>query len=250
MNKAQKVLQRLIYKRNSYNEYDFYSHLYLSRFDDSIGSLYAGGGSVKKNTTPYDLFNWGPILCRIKINPSDLKKYVELCSKKTSSVNEKLAGLIKHEHYIDIQKYEEILNPYISIFYKAFKHWYGLAAPAKVLVRRAWVNFMVAGEFNPPHIHANCDFSSVLFVKIPEELKEEHKKFTGTGGGPGALSFFHGGSQNFSICYRDFLPEEGSFYIFPAALRHFVSPFTSKGERISISANFTFDINRNTLFKK
>ena len=115
---------------------------------------------------------------------------LKLCSKKTSSVNEKLAGLIKHEHSIDIQKYEEIINPYISIFYKAFQHWYGVAAPAKVLVRRAWANFMVAGEFNPPHMHANCDFSSVLFVKIPEELKEEHKKFTGTGGGPGVNCLF------------------------------------------------------------
>ena len=113
-----------------------------------------------------------------------------------------------------------------------------------MLIMRAWVNFMVAGEFNPPHTHMSCDFSSVLFVKVPEGLKEEHKKFTGTGGGPGALSFMQGGAQNFSISHINLLPEEGDFYMFPATLTHFVSPFTSKGERISISANFKFDLKR------
>ena len=41
----------------------------------------------------------------------------------------------------------------------------------------AWVNFMVAGEFNPPHIHSACDFSSVLFIKIPKNLEKENKKW-------------------------------------------------------------------------
>ena len=193
----------------------------------------------------FNLFNWGPMLCKIKLDADDLKDYSELCSKKTPLVNKTLAGIIKHEHALDVQKYGAIINPYVRDFYEAFQHWYGLPPPAKMLITHAWVNYMVAGEFNPPHTHMNCDFSSVLFVKIPEGLKEENKKFKGTGGGPGALSFFHGGTQNFSICFRHFFPEEGDFYIFPASVTHFVSPFTSKGERISISANFAFDLNRN-----
>ena len=199
---------------------------------------------MKKNNTPYQLFNWGPLLCKIKLDPDDLKKYSDLCSKKTSFANKNLAGLIKHEREMDIQKYGEIINPYVMNFYEAFQRWCGVPPPAKMLIMRAWVNFMVAGEFNPPHTHMNCDFSSVLFVKIPEALKEEHKKFTGTGGGPGAISFIHGGAQNFSISHINLLPEEGDFYMFPASLTHFVSPFTSKGERISISANFRFDLKR------
>lgn len=199
---------------------------------------------MKQNTTPYNLFNWGPMLCRIKLDPADLKKYAELCSKKTDFASKNLAGIIKHEHEIDVHKYGKIIDPYVSIFYESFKQWYGMSPPARMLIARAWVNFMVAGEFNPPHTHLTCDFSSVIFVKIPEELKEEHKKFSGTGGGPGALSFIHGGAQSFSISHMNFFPEEGDFYIFPAPLTHFVSPFTSKGERISISANFKFDLNR------
>jgi len=194
--------------------------------------------------SPYQLFNFGPMLCRMKLKDAELKKYAELCSKKTDHINENLAGVIKHEHAVDLQKYGTIINPYIKIFYEAFQRWYGMLPPGKMVITRAWANFMVAGEFNPPHMHPNCDFSSVLFVNVPKELKEEKEKFKGTGGGPGALSFFYGGNQNFSICYMHFFPEEGDFYIFPASLTHFVSPFTSGGERISISANFTFDFKR------
>jgi len=67
--------------------------------------------------SPYQLFNWGPMLCKMKLNDADLKKYVELVSKKTSFINENLAGVIKHEHSVDLQKYGEIINPYVSIFY-------------------------------------------------------------------------------------------------------------------------------------
>jgi hypothetical protein len=196
------------------------------------------------NPPPYQLFNFGPMLCKMKLDDASLKKYVDLCSKKTGFINKDLAGVIKHEHSIDVQKYGEIINPYVRIFYEGFQRWYGIPPPAKMLIVRSWVNFMVAGEFNPPHMHTNCDFSSVLFVKVPKELKEEHKKFKGTGGGPGVLSFWYGGTQNFSICNLHFFPEEGDFYIFPASLTHFVSSFISKGERISISANFKFDLKR------
>ena len=64
---------------------------------------------------------------------------------------------------------------------------------------------MRAGEFNPPHIHDNCEFSSVLFVKIPEKLKQENKKFQGSGGGPGSIAFTYGEFQPYSIFSRFFL---------------------------------------------
>ena len=34
---------------------------------------------------------------------------------------------------------------------------------------------MKPGEYNPPHIHSNCDLSSVLFISIPEKLKKKIK---------------------------------------------------------------------------
>jgi len=189
----------------------------------------------------YNFFYWGPILFQIKLHSQDLKKCAKLCSKKADSANEILAGVIKHEHYVNPLEYQHILDPYLISFRHAYNQWYGKPLTKKIVTMQAWVNFMVAGEFNPPHIHNDCDFSSVLFVKIPKNLEEEQKKFTGRGGGPGSLSFTYGETQLHSLGNRSFSPRVGDLFIFPANLTHFVFPFTSKGERISISANFRLD---------
>ena len=185
----------------------------------------------------YNFYYWGPLLFRIKMQQGDLKKCADLCSKQSSLVNDTLAGAIKHEHYVSSNTFIKIIDPYLNIFAEAYRNWYGKTIH-QTSILMTWVNFMRAGEFNPPHTHPGCDLSSVLFIKIPEALKEEHKKFTGTGSGPGALSFTYGEFQPHMISTRFFFPEEGDLFIFPATLTHFVSPFLSKGERISMSANF------------
>ena len=190
---------------------------------------------------PYTFPYWGPLLFKTKLQPKDLKACAKLCSKKASFVNETLAGIIKHEHYVSGKKYNDLLLPYLISFRHCYRQWYGHPLTKSIKMTMAWVNFMTAGEFNPPHIHNNCDFSSVLFVKISEELKEEQKKFEGTGLGPGSISFTHGGQQPHSLSERSFFPDSGDFFMFPATLSHFVSPFISKKDRISISANFQLD---------
>ena len=189
----------------------------------------------------YNFYYWGPLLFKVKLKPNDLKQCVKLCSKKESLVNEKLAGVIKHEHYISSNKYYKIIEPYLIPFRHAYNHWYTKPLTQKMVMVTAWANFMRPGEFNPPHLHSDCDFSSVLFIKVPEKLKEENKKFTGRGGGPGAISFMYGENQPYAITQKDTFPEEGDLYIFPAILTHFVSPFMCKEERISMSANFRID---------
>ena len=195
-----------------------------------------------QSSITYNLVYWGPILFKIKLQSQDLKECTNLCSKKGSPINETLAGVIKHEHYVSPSQYNKIITPYLgNPFRQAYSHWYGMPFTKNITMTKAWVNFMVAGEFNPPHIHKHCDFSSVLFVKVPEQLKEERKKFEGTGAGPGSISFTYGEAQPHSLNYRSFPPEEGDLYIFPATLTHFVSPFISEGERVSISANFNLE---------
>ena len=185
----------------------------------------------------YNFYYWGPLLFKIKIQQEDLKKCAALCSKQSSRVNDTLAGAIKHEHYVSSNAFIRIIDPYLQAFGEAYQNWYGKPI-TQTSILMSWVNFMRAGEFNPPHTHPGCDLSSVLFIKIPEALKEEHKKFTGTGTGPGSLSFTYGEFQPHAISTRYFFPEEGDFFIFPATLTHFVTPFMSEGERISMSANF------------
>ena len=188
----------------------------------------------------YNFYYWGPLLFKIKIQQEDLKKCANLCSKKSSLVNDTLAGAIKHEHYVSSNTFIKIIDPYLNIFAEAYRNWYGKTIH-QTSILMTWVNFMRAGEFNPPHTHPNCDLSSVLFVKIPEKLKEENKKFPGGGKGPGAISFTYGESQPYSISHKDYFPQEGDLFIFPATLTHFVAPFICKEERISISANLKFE---------
>ena len=151
------------------------------------------------NNISYKFFYWGPLLFKAKLQPKDLKACAKLCSKKSSFVNETLAGIIKHEHYVNHSQLVKILDPYLSVFRQCFKHWYGRSLDRKIIATTAWVNFMGAGEFNPPHTHMNCDFSSVFFIKIPEKLKEENKKFVGTGAGPGSITFNYGEPQEYAV---------------------------------------------------
>jgi hypothetical protein len=48
-----------------------------------------------------------------------------------------------------------------------------------------------------------------------------------------------GGRMSISLVHQ--MPEENDIYIFPADLRHWVFPFKSKVERISVSGNILFD---------
>ena len=47
---------------------------------------------------------------------------------------------------------------------------------------------MEAGDFNPVHTHG-ADYSFVLFLDVPKQLKKEQDKFEGTSAKPGALMF-------------------------------------------------------------
>ena len=190
---------------------------------------------------PYYFFYWGPLLCRMKLQSKDLEECAALCNKKSSSVSDTLAGVIKQQHYVSTHKYAKVLDRYLGSFRQSYNDWYGGPLTKGVNMITAWVNFMAAGEFNPPHVHTKCDFSSVLFIQIPKALKEEHQKHEGTGEGPGGISFSYGETQPYSLSYRSFFPEEGDLFIFPATLTHFVAPFRSQGERISMSANFKLE---------
>tara|TARA_R100000315_G_C5181736_1_gene105441 strand:- start:174 stop:776 length:603 start_codon:yes stop_codon:yes gene_type:complete len=188
----------------------------------------------------WQFFYWGPLLFHTTILPGHLKKLRSICRKDPKLDHRKsLAGIIQHEYTIELRDYLEIMVPYLSDFNQAAKEWYSFKKGADIVVTSAWVNYMKAGEFNPPHIHTGCDFSSVLFLDIPEELKKENKAYVGTASGPGCIQFLSGEPSKYSIHQKTFFPNEGDFFMFPGSLRHLVYPFKSDIERISIAANYT-----------
>jgi hypothetical protein len=99
---------------------------------------------------------------------------------------------------------------------------------------------MKNGEFNPEHIH-DSDLSFVIYLQVPELLKQEREQYIGRSGGPGSIEFLYGEDLNFFLTSHTFFPENKDIFIFPGKLRHTVSPFKWNCERISVSGNLNFD---------
>ena len=91
-------------------------------------------------------------------------------------------------------------------------------------------------EFNPPHDH-DGKLSFVIYLKIPDELKKENKEYKGRSCGPGGIQFIYGEGPRDAVTYMSYFPVERDMFIFPAWLKHWVSPFHSDCTRISVSGN-------------
>ena len=189
-------------------------------------------------------YYWGPLLFHTKISDEDISKILLLCIKeKDKDYRKNLAGHIKEEYAINTHELNNILTPYFNNYLQCFTHWYETEIKSIEMIS-SWVNFMKAGEFNPPHTHTDCDFSCVIYLDIPKKLIQENKEYIGTNlqkGGPGSISFrLKISDSKYNISNVSCFPEKGDFFIFPASLEHFVFPFKSDCERISVSANFKF----------
>ncbi len=183
----------------------------------------------------------GPLLYRSKLNSEDVKKLISLCKKdKAKEANSKLVGLIDHEYDIDRTKFKNIFNKYVDGFSIAYKNWYNVEKTPPMQISDVWVNYMRAGECNPPHMH-DAAFSSVFYLKIPKGLRKEIEECKAHNSWPGAIHFlFNNPTIPNVINSYHHIPEVGDFFIFPGSLMHSVNTFQSSGERISIAANFIF----------
>lgn len=182
------------------------------------------------------VYQFGPLLYKTNVSKKDLAKVKKLCSKTNKDARHTLAGVINHEYEIDEKKYAQILQPYLQLFQKEWHRLYN-SPLQKLKCTSAWVNYMKKGEANPPHIHTNCDLSSVMYLQIPKKLKQENKNYKGTSAGPGGIVYSYGENRDFTVHEYYFFPEEAQLFVFPYNLRHYVIPFKSEGERISVAAN-------------
>jgi len=101
-----------------------------------------------------------------------------------------------------------------------------------------WINFQKANEFNPYHNHSGM-LSAVLYIDVPEQIKEENDNVTIETNMPraGMIAFISGNDDRYtrsSYCHQS---KTGEIFIFPASLNHLVYPFKSDVERISMSFN-------------
>ena len=179
-----------------------------------------------------------------------LKKIIY--EKNLDNHNENLAGNIKKEFKIPkaigyfeqyimslCQEYDKEFNYISSINVNQNRHPYCLD--------QMWVNFQKKYEFNPIHTHTGI-FSFVIWLQIPYTKEQEKEASPGKFGNTDQAGCFQfhfndilGGLETQTI-FAD-KTYEGKICVFPAKLRHSVSPFYSSDDyRISVSGNIMIGV--------
>jgi hypothetical protein len=198
----------------------------------------------------YSYCNWGPFVMKTTIDNYIIEKLIDEGKKKYKNVSNTLAGQLKHQYSFP----DEIINWFYNEtthLFSAYREAHSVFHNQKSLKVELksddlWINFMEPGEFNPPHIHTG-DISFVVFCDVPYDLEKEAAEFVGTATKPGQLVLDYGESSSFNWTTHQYLftPQTGDMFIFPALLKHWVSPFKSNVKRISVSGNLTI-ANRNS----
>ena len=187
------------------------------------------------------MFNWGPCIIKLKINDECKKILLEEGAKSKLDFKSKLADILEHETGYSQEgkdKFVPHMANYLGVYDQMFQRFINKSYEKKpeYMLTALWINYQKQYEFNPPHDH-DGKLSFVTYLQIPDELKEEHKNYTGKSCGPGGIQFVYGDGPRECITYQSFFPEEGDMYIFPAWLKHWVAPFKSDCTRISVSGN-------------
>lgn len=193
----------------------------------------------------YRFYYWGPFLWKSKIPLDICEEMLTRFSKSNLDHAAGLASIIKTVNRIDDRDdrgwFVNKINPYLDCYLNLRKEYYNLpdTVDNQLELHKLWINVQKQHEYNPEHWHGG-DLSFVIYLQMPDAIREENKKFVGKSGGPGAIMFRYGEFSNWSVNNHQFMPEVGDIFIFPAQLAHGVYPFYSDAERISVSGNFGF----------
>jgi len=187
---------------------------------------------------------WGALVLKTII-PVDLgKKLLAEDKKNMIDYRHELAGMIDIEYafkdYEDwfFPKFMPLLEMYQDEWIHGWKGTCDYVTPFQITSSDLWINHQKKGEHNPRHYHTG-DLSFVIYLKIPEKLKQENTKQQAINKNhtTGTIKFHYGENLPFSRFHHEEMPNDNEIFIFPAWLQHSVSPFFSDVERISVSGN-------------
>ena len=205
-------------------------------------------------TVQYGVFTWGPCCVHIRISEEFHKKLLDEAFKsrvKEQDYRNRLAGILKEEYeYKDKGMFVQEIAQILGVYDEAFQKWKSERYKNKphYVLTSLWVNFMKKHEYNPPHDHAD-QLSFVIFLDVPNEIKEEAKAFKGQSGGPGSLSFVYGEGNRQAITYQSVIPQNRDMFIFPSWLKRYVTYLYSDVTRISVSGNVASSVPLNQIEK-
>jgi len=198
--------------------------------------------------------NWGPCVVHLKVLDTFKNILLDEIKKSKDDYREKLAGQIEKEIGYTQESRDKIiphLSPYLGIYDECFQRYQNKKYDKKpeYALTALWCNFQKPNEFNPPHDH-DGKLSFVIYLSVPESLKKENEAYNGKSCGPGGIQFLYGEGIRDCITYMSYFPKDGDMFIFPAWLKHWVSPYKSDCVRISVSGNVHDSAPLNQINKK
>lgn len=109
-----------------------------------------------------------------------------------------------------------------------------------------WYNYSYAGDFNPIHKHDSL-LSGVIYISqsdlINQEMNSDDYNFRKITSIPAATHFVYDLNANkFNHNHHIHKPVVGEILIFPSWLTHYVNPFMSTGERVTLAFNIIGEI--------
>ena len=144
---------------------------------------------------------------------------------------------------IPVEKLPKEMSDYILTMGKGYLCNSGLyfsnIDPTKINleIQEIWVTDSEENDYNPPHSHFGL-MSGVFYLKVPAQVSELNEE--------GSFNFHHSEDGYVDVNpyqtvrpkgYDMVIPEEGKFIIFPAWLKHSVTPFFGPGVRRAVSFN-------------
>ena len=187
---------------------------------------------------------FGPYVPLCKVHDGLINGLLKRGDKLTpGDKNPTLAGQLKDQYYFPDKIREEFYRRFNPVFsqYRNIHCDFHKLTPKKLEwgARVLWVNFMKQHEVNPMHNHGD-DYSFVYFLN-DIDLSEEHKNHVARSNLPGNVGFSfgepHHPDRNWTTRQRWFKPKKNLLIMFPSLLEHFVIPFHTDVERVSVSGN-------------
>ena len=188
----------------------------------------------------YNFAYWGPFLWHTQVPNNVVNSFLDVGLAQTIDHTTYLASTIDHVKKFDDDSIEwatEQLKPYLLSYIESSREYLNNTDTKNNLkIGAMWINCQKQFESNNEHVH-DGDLSFVLYLQVPEQLRQESLAYKGTGPAPGQIRFRYGEYLKWVINIQTFFPKVGQLFVFPAELSHDVTPFASNVERISISGN-------------
>ena len=127
---------------------------------------------------PIDYLYFGPLLMKSNITDEFRLELLKRANKLELKYNHRLAGHIEKEYEFteeDKHYFMEKIMPYTNRYVDDLnRHMNNQSKKKSCQLNGLWINYMKAGEFNPPHIHGDS-LSFVIYLDVPEEIDKKVK---------------------------------------------------------------------------